>query len=293
MFRANKYDLDNKILKYKLKKKKITNKIVELLTKKKKLSNVINIVNIPCILNMMNKINIINDANENANKIKTDNDALTQNVLFYNIIVCGDYSVGKSSLINNVEKILGFKHTGIKINVKSINDLETIVKNINLESIDNESKFKLKINYIEISLEQIERIKHIEHIEQIEQIKQIYKIIQSKNTYIIHVVPSNVNVWKNRIINKFFVDFSKFGDKFSTEQNPSEFIKNTILTKINPQIAFDNFLKTKTSYDDDDFDFLIKELEIPYELAKQYDLMINLNTHIQIDLPNKPTKFYF
>ncbi len=234
--------LDSKIIKYKQKIKKITNKINLTLNMKKKNHYLMEIVNLPFVLEIMDKIK----------KLDTN---ITYSNHTYNLIIYGEYSVGKTTLINNIEKILGIDNTGQKINVKIDNDLE-IIKNLNTIS---DTKFK--INYIETCKEFVQNIYDI----------ICEDLIKTTDIQIINLIPKNIDAWKNRIINKFFTSVH-------TDSNI-----NMILNKINGSFSNKVLSKNKNIFTDNDFDFLSDEIKNPYT---------NIKINQTLKFPNE-VKFYF
>ena len=261
-------DLDNKILKYKIKKKKIYNKINDLIEKKKK-------ENKDCIWKSFHKTHefteIINkvviDEFNNFEKITT-----TKKNLF--LIVTGFNFVGKSTFIDHLENYFGDSYTGTKINIKSKEELNII----NLFK-DNCEK---KIIYIETNNDLIE---------------QIYKIILNnfnldqdlefnKYVYMFNIIPTSLQVYKNRLINKIFSLSKNYSikdinlDTDISEQNKFIF-----------DIGFDNFsfdkfaeLNNKFPLSDNDFSFLDNFVN------KSYD---NIIYYQPIDQQIKIFKYYF
>ena len=210
---------------------------------KKKNNYLMEIVNLPFVLEIMDHIK------------KLDNSE-TYSVHTYNLIIYGEYSVGKTTLINNIEKILGINNTGKKINVKSDEDFE-LTKNLNTTS----SNVKIKINYIETCKEFVQNIYDV-----------ICKdSINPTHVQIINLIPKNIDAWKNRIINKFFTSVH-------TDSNI-----NMILNKINGNFSNKVLSKNKNIFSDDDFNFLLDEIKIPYTNIKTNQILI---------FPNE-VKFYF
>lgn len=265
-------DLDNKILKYKLKKKKLTNKINELIEKKKKekhdsiakifhktheFSDIINKI-------IMSDLNNLEDK-ENNNK----------NIL---IIVSGFECVGKSTFIEHLEKYFGISYTKLKVNIKDKEKLNTLDNLIMSE--------EKKIVYIETNPDLVEKI-HKKIIDSQNEIlndkhESNYKNELYFNIHTFYIIPTNLKLYKNRLINKLFNFFNLIDSKIY------DLDKNNNYTNLTNKIAIDilqynniqdnnlseSFIRLKDKYpiSYDDFSFLDNYIEKSYNSILEYNL---------------------
>ena len=236
-------DLDNKILKYKVKKKKMTNKIDQLIRKKKQEQH-------DTRTKIFNEQDVFSEI---INQITTGN----TNIF---IIVYGYNFVGKSMFIEYIEKYFGISNTILKSNIK-LSEESNILDKI----MDNNQK--KKIAYIETNPDLIE---------------QIYKLIYnqteiSKQVYVFYIIPENVQLYKNRLISKLFgLITNTLNTNSILTSNFVDFIKKIFL-RDDLSNAHDNMinkfekLTNKFPLSDDDFDFLDGYIE------KSYDDIIRYN----------------
>lgn len=272
-------DQDNKIFKYKLKKKKMTNKINELIEKKKKKKQDIitktlyKTQEFPHIINKL----IIGDL---------DNSVINDYKKNIFIIVSGFECVGKSNFIEHLENYFGNFYTKSKINIKDKKDLN-ILDNFNREN-------EKKILYIETTYILIEEIQ--------KKITDNQKFISNdenelhKNIYTLFVIPTNLKVYKSRLINKIFNLINSTGPNTF---DPNTFDSNTFDPNSTNSSLENNFagpikkglnifpdkdfpenelldlfigLNNKYPLSDDDFSFLDNHIEISYNIILKYQL---------------------
>lgn len=272
-------DLDNKILKYKLKKKKLTNKINELIEKKNKEKNDLNAKifhKTHEFSEIINKI-IIGDLKNNLGNINYNN--------LY-IIVSGFVSVGKSTFIEYLERFFCVSYTKCKINIKDKGEL-----NIFDNLINNHDK---KIVYIETNHIFVEEIlKKI--INEQKKILNNYELedesIFYKNIYTFYLVPINLKVYKNRFINKLYELLNSIlsdSNMFDIGKNSNYFINKILLDILPANISkdiiskdiileenilqdFSEKLNYKFPLTDDDFSFLDIYIEKSYNYISEYN----------------------
>lgn len=261
-------DLDNKILKYKEKKKKITNKINDLIEKKKK-------ENINIITKIFHKTN---EFTEIINKIIIGKIKNFDKIFPYKknifLIVTGFNFVGKSTFIDQLENYFGDSYTGSKINIKSVEEL-----NILNNFIDNgENKFI----YIETNTDLIEKIYNI-----ILNDFNLNKDLElDKYVYIYNIIPRSVQVYKNRLINKVFSLLKKYSMK---DYNLDTIDKNKFILDIGiNNLSTDIFdkLNNKFPLSDDDFGFLDNFVN------KSYDDIINYQSN-KLEIKINIVNYYF
>ena len=188
-------------------------------------------------------------------KLNAKNNSVSNSYIF--VIITGLYSVGKSSLIGQIEKIIGSEHTLEKINVE---DNANILTKYTLAQNFASDLSGSKIVYIEANIKQID---------------DIYSILQNNMLYIGYVVPANIEVWKNRLINKFFTNIKK--NTSITGSDINECVRNilqNIFTNIPNEMVdteydfeYDIFSQTNNVFDDNDFANLNQVLQIPYAYA--------------------------
>lgn len=205
----------NKIIKYKLKKIKIENKINELVTKKKnsylKFIDKITATNISIFSEIINKLK----NNENNEKIY--------------VVVTGIYGVGKSTIIKLLEKIFEQNNTYFNFNENNIEKLTD-------EFVINNNNSYNKLIFIEININLL---------------NQLLKKIENTNFFVINIVPNDNQSYKNKLINKIFIDI---------KSNENNFILNTQKNYDNHQFLYDNINKIKnfekSILTDNDFNFI-------------------------------------
>jgi len=219
-------DLDNKIFKYKIKKKNIYNKILQLLIEKNNTKNYIEQDNI--IFEIIKTINI--DLSNLNNQIF--------------IIVVGFYSVGKSSFIEYFDSFVNKLFTKIKINIKNLNDIQ-IINNFNNHNLKN-------IIYIETSNDLIEKI---------------LNLIKDNKIFIFNLIPKNLLIYKNRLINNFF-DNKLISSNINNCMQ--EIINNINYNNIIIENSFD--FSKKNLFSDNDFIFLDKLIIESFKYVKLFEL---------------------
>jgi hypothetical protein len=216
--------MDKKILKYKTKKNKLENEILEILNIKKE-----NYENELVNLNTENHI-IIDFIDNYLNELKFNNKLIEKKII---ITVSGNYSVGKSTFISNLENYI-LKISNNIFNIKNDDFIDKFV-------FDNcWFEIKNKITIIEVSNNDIimlhDKINY--HLDNI-------SILNIK------ILPKDKNSLKNKYINKIIHDI---------KNNTSNFIQNinidsdTINTSIQNNIQL--LKQKKNIYSDDDFIFL-------------------------------------
>lgn len=248
-------DLDNKILKYKVKKNKIISKINELINKKNK-------ENKELISKTLNKTKIFHDILNNI--IKSDN--LSENNLIF-LIITGFDSVGKSYLINNLENYFGDSYTKSIINIKSIDEFN-ILANLFVQQTEK------KIIYIETIPDLTEKIYDIIYINsnlKLNNLNNSKNCNQNlNNNFIIYLIPENINIYKNRIINKIF-ELSKSNNLNNQINQEEDNYLFKIIKKIFPDINLEIIsnelinLSGKFPLSDNDFIFLDEVIETSYK----------------------------
>ena len=206
-------DYKNKIIKYKLKKIKIENKINNLIVNKKKSHQKFIDKTIANIKNLPDIINQIKNSEQKKY-----------------IIVTGTYGVGKSTIIKILQNSLQIQNCSW-INLND-NNLEENINNIMVTDINLDNN----LIFIEINIDILNLL--------------LKKIVNEK-IYIINVIPYNVNNYKNKLINKIFIDIkADTNDFFINIQkyyNDLEYLYKNIN-------RIKNFEKNILS--DNDFDFI-------------------------------------
>lgn len=240
---GNYYEIDNKILKYKLKKKKLLQKITNTLEEKNKLNT-----------NLAKKIPFVKELIQ-ITKLNAKDNNVSGSYIF--VIITGLYSVGKSSLVGQIEKIIGSEHTLEKINVE---DNANILTKYTLAQNFASNLSGSKIVYVEANIKQIDNI---------------YSILQNNVLYVGYVIPASVEIWKNRLVNKFFTNIKKNVNITGSDIN--ECVRNilqNIFTNIPNEMVdteydfeYDISSQTKNIFDDNDFANLNQVLQIPYTYA--------------------------
>lgn len=231
--------MDKKIAKYKLKKNKLEEKIINLLETKKKLYE-------EQITNSNQKVNIefINLIDDFVASYNLDKNS------FLTIVVCGFYSVGKTTFITNIEKYIDMLLKIKKIK-RSKNFIAKIDKIDKIENDNTNNEIEEKNSPGNVTIFETKRI---------DLDSKIY--MQMKNTIYINVMPKDILSLKNKYINKIIIDI---------KNGTNDFIDNIYLLinemkKINNLIE-DNYiyclknhielLRNKNElFDDDDFYFL-------------------------------------
>lgn len=205
--------MDNKIIKYKLKKNKMENKIYNILHKKKKEYNdtiLRSIVKMDFVCEIIDNIIKLN----NNNKIQDqdqDEISLSKKEI---IIITGIYGVGKSTMINHLENFFGESNIKSKINIKNIDEIN-IINNI-LSNLTNNSSNPYQLVMIECGLELVKNV--------YEKITNILNQIENWKIHIIHIIPKNDPSYKNKLINKIFNSIGQNSKEF--ELNIHNMIKN-------------------------------------------------------------------
>lgn len=238
-------------------KKKIINKINDLLVKKNKdnYDNIAKSFNKYLFFSEIVKKIMIKD-------VKPESlDYNINNKIFF--IVTGFYSVGKTSLLDHIEIFFGDSYTESKINIKTKDEI-TIINNI-----INTTNINPKIIYIETKPDII---------------KDIYELINLNQTYILYVIPKNIQIYKNRLINKFFSNsklntypLNSIGDNFNEIINNMNWDPNSYA---NINFKFKNYVN------DSDFDFLDLDLSKSIEQINQFNFCDDQINKITI-------KYYF
>lgn len=217
--------MDKKILKYKTKKNKLENEILKIFNIKKE-----NYENE--IVNSNTENHIIIEFIENyLNELKLNNEQIEKKII---IIVSGNYSVGKSTFISDLENYI-LKISNNVFNTK-INDF------IEKLTFDNcEFKIKNKISIIEVS-------------------NQNLKILNDKISYDLNntsllnikILPKDKHSLKNKYINKIIYDIRNNTTNFIQNINiDNDILNNCVQNNIQLLKQKKNFI-----YSDDDFIFL-------------------------------------
>lgn len=238
--------MNNKIIKYKLKKNKLEEKIINILNLKKE--------------DYENEI-----INSNDNEIITTFVENFFDKFKYNkyenliIIIFGEKFVGKTTFINHL-----VNYIKILENIYNTENKIDLIKNHNLNNkIDNlkDICFSSKITIIECNYNNID---------------EINLFVQNSNVINIEIIPKNKNLLKNKICNKIIFDIVKKSNDIIN------FIKNIICQEeVHNIINQINLLKKKKSIlNDNDFDFLDKIIDIYYDkiINKSKNYFSPLNT---------------
>ena len=253
--------MENKINKYKNKKNLIFNKIKIILNEKKNNYK-----------NILNSINNINPINKILDKI---NNNINIELTFF--IITGIYGVGKTTIIQYLEKNFGIFNIKLIIDIKNIDDILNF-KNNGVIYNNNEIFF---INNI-LSHSGIVLDNGIILCEcDTELVDNIIEILNLKKYYIINVIPKDNISYKNKLINKIFFDL-----KFNTNYFKDNI--NLILTKINNNTIIDinnliNFNNSSVLLDNN-FDFIDKYLD---QLIKYSENIIFKYDYVNL------VKYYF
>lgn len=240
--------MDKKILKYKNKKNKLENEIQRLLKiKKEKHENEIIISN--------NNIVIIEFVEKFLNELKLNNEQCIKKLI---IIVSGNYSVGKSTFISNLENYI------LKISENILNFQKTnIIENISFENILFENiSFEDKISEIHNNKIIIIEVTNNKLINLINQIN--FELDPNISLLNIKIIPKDENSLKNKFINKIIFDIKNNTCNFIQNLN----INNDIINK-NIKTNIDLLKLKKFVYSDDDFIFLNQVVDLIYNL--KYD----------------------
>jgi len=239
-------NLDKKIIKYKLKNDKITKKINNLVVKKKR-------ENTKKIAKLFYKVPEINEIIE---KITDDNLYIKLSESNYNkfgnclfIIITGFRFVGKTTFIEFLEEHIGSSFTRTKLNINNQSELEI------LEKITNNTLNKYKIIYIETNNNFV---------------SDIYNYINDgENIKIINIIPINENIYKNKIINKFFELVKKYNNSLNNDNFKIILNELDINFDENPTEIL-NILSSKIYLLDDDFNFFDRYIINKYENIQNY-----------------------
>lgn len=209
----------NKIIKYKLKNIKMENKIHDLVIKKKNLYLKFidkTIANISIISDIMNQL---------------ENNQKSQEIY---IIVTGIYGVGKSSIVKILINLLGNK-INLNLNLNENNYEQIINQYISNTNISN-TNTRLILIEININL-----------------LNLLLKKIENNKFYIINIIPENIQSYKNKLINKIFIDI---------KSNSNNFILNTKTIYDDIQYIHSNIYKIINSekyvLSNNDFNFIDK-----------------------------------
>ena len=240
--------MDKKILKYKTKKNKLENEILEILNRKKE-----NYENE--IANSNNNRMIVEFIENFLNELKLDNEYNNKII----IIVSGNYFVGKSIFVSNLENYI-LKISNNILNALGNNFIEKIIFDNSMFEIKN------KITIIKVSDENLSNL-----------INKINYNTMNTSVLNIKIIPKDKNSLKNKYINKIISDI---------KNNTSYFIKNLSINNINYDIVNNinnniQLLKLKKSiYSDDDFIFLNQVVDFIYNLEHDKITSSELNNTI-------------
>lgn len=240
--------MENKIIKYKLKKNKLEEKIIDFLKEKKTSHD-----------NEISKINNIQNKKIVLCAESFFTDYVLNNSAQLVIIVSGFYSVGKSTFISNIEKYINsFLLPKYNIDEKKNFKIKTIICDDNLN-------FKEYLN----NTYQILILKCTEFITG----NEIYSMINSKFKIHINIIPKDQKTLKNKFVNRIIRDIKNNSSNFITNINLS-FVTNNIILKtqhidmLEEQI---NLLKNKIDFfTDDDFQFINEITNIIYDFIQNY-----------------------
>lgn len=262
-------DFDNKILKYKQKKKKIMNKINDLLVIKNK-------EKVNFVAKIFNKTQIFSEIINNF--IVTE----FNNYLF--IVVVGFGSVGKSTFIKYLEDYFSQSYTKIIMNIVNFEEINNLNKILSDEKNFVDEK---KIVYIETNPDLINNIYNF-LMNLNTQIKlKLESETDVKNIYIIYLIPINKDIYKNRLINIFFNLLKDESLNNSTNlANLNDIVSKKFLV-YNKNII-DGFINILNKYplSDNDFEFLDLYMSEYYDVIETHKF--NNDMVDKIDL-----KFYF
>lgn len=275
--------MENKIIKYKLKKKNLEEKIINLLKEKKN--------------SYENKISKINDV-ENQ-KISTDIEIFFKKFVSNNsmqliIIISGFYLVGKSTFIKNLEKYINFflvPKYNIGSNDKNLNNFTKIFTCDENSNMSEPMCYKLINDKLENSSTNFVKIIECNNLLCG---KKIYSDISDNLKFKIHldIIPKDYKTLKNKFINTIIKDMKNNTSNFITNINKyanKNFLKNYSIDLLEKNI---NILKNKKNYlSDKDFDFLEKiSIEIYNSIKNYYKNITDENKTITVT--NRELKNY-
>ena len=241
--------MDKKILKYKTKKNKLENEILELLNRKKE-----NYEN--DIANSNNNHMIVEFIKNFLNELKSSNDDNNKKII---IIVSGNYSVGKTTFISNLENYI-LKISGNILNTLGNDFIDKISFDNNIFEIKN------KITIIKVTNHNLAYLND-----------KINSNIDNINILNIKIIPKDKNSLKNKYINKIIYDIknntSYFIENLSINNNINYDIQNNIQNNL-------QLLKLKKSiYSDNDFIFLNQVVDFVFN--SKYDLLSNCKLNFE------------
>lgn len=252
-------NLDRKIFKYKLKNEKMLKKIKNLISNKKK-ENDNKIAKLFYKVPKINQI-IFKLSNDDLDIISNTNKF--NNCIF--LIITGEKYVGKSTLIENLEEYIGIFFTKSKISIDTTNDLNL------LEKISTNTTNGKKIIYIETNNNLVDNI-----------VNYIETNTNANNNYdIINIIPIDENIYKNRIINKFFELAKKNNNILNYEI--IKIILNELDITINEQTnltEISNNILNKKYMTDEDFNFLNIYTNIKYKNTQNYQFNLKYLNNI-------------
>jgi len=259
--------MDKKIIKYKTKKNKLENEILELLNRKKE-----NYEN--DIANSNNNHMIVEFIKNYLNELKSGDENNNKKII---IIVSGNYSVGKTTFVSNLENYI------LKISDNILNTLgNNLISNISFDNcmLFNNGIFEIKnkITIIKVTNHNLAYLND-----------KINSNIDNINILNIKIITKDKNSLKNKYINKIISDIknntSYFIKNLSTNNNINSDIQNNIQNNI-------QLLKSKKSiYSDNDFIFLNQVVNDVFNF--KYDVVTNFDekTNCELNFENITT-FY-
>lgn len=239
--------MDKKILKYKTKKNKLENEILEVLNRKKE-----NYEN--DIANSNNNRVIVEFIENFLNELKLSYEHYNKKII---IIVSGNYSVGKTTFVSNLENYI------LKISCNIFNNILNTLGNDFIDKITFDNgifEIKNKITIIKVKNDNLINLND-----------KINYYTENMSVLNIKIIPKDKNSLKNKYINKIICDIknntSYFIKNLSTNNNINSDIQNNIQTNI-------KLLKLKKSiYSDDDFIFLNQVVDFVFN--SKYDEITN------------------
>jgi hypothetical protein len=188
--------MDDKIIKYKSKKKKLENKLFDILDEKKK-------IYLAKILFSINKIKYIENLNQFLKIKKTQNNQYDNEKKF--IVVSGIYGSGKSTLIKHLENYFGQTEIVAKIHLQKQKDIE--IFNELFKNIDE------KINSSGIVLIELSINDDICYNNLLSLINIFVDLNKINDLYLLNIdIKANKQNYKNNLINKMFNDINQFNN---------------------------------------------------------------------------------
>lgn len=250
--------MENKIIKYKLKKNKLEEKIINILKEKK--------------TSYENEISKMNNK-QNEKIVLCIEDFFTNYVLDNStqliIIVSGFYSVGKNTFITNIEKYINsFLLPKYKIDENQNFDIKTITYDSNFDSD----------KYLEKNTNQILILKCSDFVIG----TQIYSQIDSKFKIHINIIPKNQKTLKNKFANRIIYDIKNNSSNFVSNIDLSFRTNNKILKTQHVEMLGEqiNLLKNKTDFfTDEDFQFIDEITNTIYDFIQNYYNNVFTNTN--------------